>query len=219
MICIFFACNNNPQQESKQTSASPTEEQQTTRPKPAIIFFGNSLSAGYGISPDSAFPALIQNRLDSLGYQYQVVNAGVSGETTATGKSRVGWVVSRQPVEIFVLELGGNDGLRGIPVEETRKNLEAIIDSVRATHANAKIVLAGMMVPPNMGPDYSREFTAIYPAVAKAKQVALIPFLLEKVGGEPELNLPDGIHPTAEGHALVAENVWAVLKDIVQQTE
>lgn len=181
-----------------------------------IIFFGNSLTAGFGIDPSEAFPALIQNRLDSLGMHYTVVNAGLSGETTASGVNRVDWVIGQQRVDVFVLELGGNDGLRGIPVEETKKNLLAIIEKVRSKHPKAEIILAGMMVPPNMGPKYSKDFMAVFPAVAKQANVKQIPFILENVGGEKELNLEDGIHPTPEGHKLVRENVWKLLDDIVQ---
>lgn len=151
---------------------------------------------------------MIQERLDSLGYEYNVINAGVSGETTASGLSRVEWVVKRQPVEIFILELGGNDGLRGIKPEETNKNLRAIIDKVRKIHPDVKILLAGMMVPPNMGQAYAEEFQKIFPKIAEEKNVNLIPFLLKDVGGEADLNLPDGIHPTPEGHKIVAETVW-----------
>lgn len=181
-----------------------------------IVFFGNSLTAGFGIDPSEAFPALIQKRLDSLGFHYTVVNAGLSGETTASGVNRVDWVIGQQQVDVFVLELGGNDGLRGIPAEETRKNLLSILEKVRTKYPNAQIILSGMMVPPNMGPKYSKEFTGIFPAVAKQAGVKLIPFLLENVGGEKELNQDDGIHPTPEGHQLVMENVWNVLKTVVQ---
>jgi acyl-CoA thioesterase I len=189
-----------------------TEESST---KKVIVFFGNSLTAGYGIDPGEAFPALIQNRIDSLGMGYTVVNAGVSGETTATGVNRVEWVIAQNPPDVFVLELGGNDGLRGIPVEETKKNLLAIIEKVRGKYPDAKIVLAGMMIPPNMGPAYSKDFMAVFPTVAKEGNVKLIPFLLDKVGGEPELNLPDGIHPTEAGHKIVAETVWGVLREVL----
>jgi acyl-CoA thioesterase-1 len=206
------AKENTADTEGKESAAA----EKTTVAKKYIIFFGNSLSAGYGVEPSEAFPALIQNRLDSLGMSYTVVNAGVSGETTATGDSRVAWVMSQQPVDVFVLELGANDGLRGIAVAETKKNLLSIIDKVRAAHPNAEIILAGMMVPPNMGPTYSKEFLDVYPFVAKEKKVRLIPFLLQNVGGEDSLNQADGIHPTPEGHKLVTENVWEVLKDVVK---
>jgi acyl-CoA thioesterase-1 len=178
--------------------------------KPVILFFGNSLSAGYGLAPEEAFPALIQQRLDSLGRDYRVVNAGVSGETSAGGLGRVDWVL-RQAVDIFVLELGGNDGLRGIPPAETKANLQAIIDAVRNKYPQARIILAGMEAPPNMGQAYTTAFRRIFSELAQANDIALIPFLLEGVGGEAALNLPDGIHPNAEGAKIVADNVWEVL--------
>lgn len=183
--------------------------------KKNIIFFGNSLTAGYGLEPTQAFPALIQRKIDSLGLPYQVVNAGLSGETTAGGKNRIDWIL-KQPVDIFVLELGGNDGLRGIPISETRANLQEIIDRVRAKNPEVKIVLAGMQVPPNMGRRYAQEFQQLFRDLAQKNNTALIPFLLEGVGGIPELNLPDGIHPTAQGHEIVAENVWSVLKTVLK---
>ena len=179
--------------------------------RPVIVFFGNSLSAGYGLEPEQAFPALIQQRLDSLGYDYEVINAGVSGETSAGGKARVDWIL-RQPVDIFVLELGGNDGLRGIPPEETRANLQAIIDKVQAEQPEAQIILAGMEAPPNMGADFTGAFRRLYPALAAENDIPLIPFLLAGVGGEPHLNQPDGIHPNARGARIVADNVWEVLE-------
>src|SRR2546423_1606042 len=170
-----------------------------------ILFFGNSLTAGYGVEPSEAFPALIQKKIDSLHLSFKVINAGVSGETTSGGLGRIDWIL-KQPPKIFVLELGGNDGLRGIPIKETKKNLQAIIDRVKARNPETKIILAGMMIPPNMGSQYTREFQNIYPALAKENQVALIPFLLEGVGGNANLNQSDGIRPTPEGHKIVAEN-------------
>jgi len=186
--------------------------------RPRIVFFGNSLTAGYGLDPQEAFPALIQRRLDSLGYNYQVVNAGLSGETTAGGLERVDWVL-RQRVDVFVLELGGNDGLRGVAPEVSEKNLLAIVDKVRAKYPQCLIVLAGMEAPPNMGAEFTAKFRAMYPAVAKARNLTLIPFLLDGVGGVASLNLPDGIHPTAAGHRLVAQNVWAVLQTVLPKPQ
>ena len=176
-------------------------------PKKTILFFGNSLTAGYGIDPEESFAGRIQTRLDSLQKEYRAINGGLSGETTAGGLSRLDWFLEEEPY-LFVLELGGNDGLRGIPLTETKKNLLAIVDKVRAKYPNTKIILAGMQIPPNMGQEYTEEFKAIYPAVAKEKNIELIPFLLEGVAGDPDLNLPDGIHPTAEGHRLVMETLW-----------
>jgi len=218
LIVFLTACNSNPKKEEK-TTEKEVEENVTEKEeqKNNIIFFGNSLTAGYGVEADEAFSALIQKRLDSLGYDYNVINAGVSGETTASGLSRVEWVVKRQPVEIFVLELGGNDGLRGIEPQETNKNLRAIIDKVREIHPEVEILLAGMMVPPNMGQAYASEFQKLYPKIAEEKNVNLIPFLLKDVGGEADLNQPDGIHPTPEGHKIVAETVWNYLKEILKK--
>jgi acyl-CoA thioesterase I len=179
-----------------------------------LLFFGDSLTAGYGLDPDEAFPALIQRKLDETHPGWRVVNAGLSGETTAGGLRRLDWIM-RQPVDIFVIELGGNDGLRGIPPETSRANLEAMIKRIRERAPDVKVVLAGMQMPTNMGPDYTRQFGAMYPDLAEKLDVVLIPFLLEGVGGVPRLNLPDGIHPTAEGHKIVAETVWQTLKPLL----
>lgn len=182
--------------------------------KKTLLFFGDSLTAGYGVDPDEAYPALIQQRVDAAGLPWRVVNAGLSGETTAGGLRRLDWIL-RQKVDIFVIELGGNDGLRGIPPATTRANLETMIRRVRERQPAVKVVLAGMQLPTNMGPEHTRDFAAIYPEVAREQDAVLIPFLLEGVGGVPALNLPDGIHPTPQGHAIVAETVWAVLRPLL----
>jgi acyl-CoA thioesterase-1 len=179
-----------------------------------IIFFGDSLTAGYGLDPDEAYPALIQKKLDATGQPWRVVNAGLSGETTAGGLRRLDWIL-RQPVDIFVIELGGNDGLRGIASETSRANLQLMIERVRAKYPHAAIVLAGMQLPTNLGPEHTRQFAAMYPELAQANRVTLIPFLLDGVGGVPRLNQADGIHPTAEGHCLVAETVWKAIKELL----
>lgn len=179
-----------------------------------IVFYGDSLTAGYGIDPEAAFPALVGKALESKGKEVKVVNAGLSGETSAGGLSRIDWVL-RQPVDIFVLELGANDGLRGLPIEQTEKNLQAIIDKVKAKNPGVKIVIAGMMVPPNMGPDYSSRFQKIFPELARRNDAALIPFLLQDVAGIETLNQADGIHPNPEGHRIVARNVLAVLEPLL----
>lgn len=186
----------------------------TPAPK-TILFFGNSLTAGYGVGVDQAFPAIIGRRIDSLHWPYQVINAGLSGETSAGGKSRIGWVI-RQPVDIFVLELGANDGLRGIPVTATTANLQAIIDSVKRKYPAVKIVLAGMQALPSMGSAYTSAFSSIFPHLAAKNKAALIPFLLQGVGGIPQLNQADGIHPTQQGHRIVANNVWQVLRPLLK---
>jgi acyl-CoA thioesterase I len=179
-----------------------------------VIFFGDSLTAGYGVDPDEAYPALIQKKIDDDGLPWRVVNAGLSGETTAGGLRRLDWIL-RQRVDIFVLELGGNDGLRGIPPATTRANLEAMIKRIRERHPDAKVILAGMQLPTNMGPEHTREFAAIFPAVAETHRAVLIPFLLEGVGGVASLNLPDGIHPTPQGHQIVADTVWDILRPLL----
>ncbi|MGE5944383.1 MAG: arylesterase [Flavobacteriales bacterium] len=186
----------------------------TTSKDKLILFFGNSLTAGMGLDVEEAFPAVIQHKLDSLGLSYKVINAGLSGETTASGKNRVEWILN-QKVDVFVLELGANDGLRGIPPSETKSNLQAIIDIVREKNPDVKIVLAGMQMPPNLGEDYTTEFKNIFPELAEKNNIELIPFLLENVAGIPELNQGDGIHPTVEGQKILAENVWVVLEDIL----
>jgi acyl-CoA thioesterase-1 len=189
-------------------AAAPAAETRT------IVFFGDSLTAGYGIAQEAAFPALIQEKIDAAGRPWRVVNAGLSGETTSGGVRRLDWIL-RQKVDIFVLELGGNDGLRGIPTETTRGNLLTMIKRVREKYPEARVVLAGMQIPTNMGAEYGEAFAAIYPAVAKETGAVLIPFLLEGVGGVPRLNLPDGIHPTEQGHRLVAETVWTFLSPLL----
>jgi acyl-CoA thioesterase I len=215
LLTLFLgivSCNNNSTDSThKKQEEVANKPLDTLNKKKTILFFGNSLTAGYGVDPAEAYPALIQDKIDSLHLNYKVVNAGVSGETTSSGNSRIDWIL-KQPVDIFVLELGANDGLRGIPLPVTEKNLQSIIDKVKAKYPPAKIILEGMQIPPNMGPDYTAEFKEIYPRLASKNKIELIPFLLKNVGGDPKLNQRDGIHPTAEGHKIVAENVWEVLK-------
>jgi acyl-CoA thioesterase-1 len=182
--------------------------------KRTILFLGNSLTSGYGLNTEEAFPAVIQAKIDSLGWNYEVINAGISGETTSAGRSRMTWMLKRA-VDVLVIELGANDGMRGVPLEVTRQNLQAIVERARQAYPDVQIVIAGILVPPNLGPEYTSEFREIFPKLARKNKVALIPFLLEGVGGIAELNLADGIHPTIEGHRIVAENVWNVLEPIL----
>lgn len=196
-------------------NAAPVQENKSAEPR-TILFLGNSLSAGYGLGTEFAFPALIQEKIDSLGWNFKVINAGLSGETSSGGLRRIDWLLQRK-IDVFFLELGANDGLRGIPLDLTEQNLQAIIDRVKAKNAEVKIVIAGMLVPPNMGREYSSKFRTLFQNLAKKNDAALVPFLLEGVGGNPKLNLPDGIHPTAEGHHIVARNVWQVLKPVLQE--
>ena len=202
LVCLFFCLG---------LAAAPAHAAPKT-----IVFFGDSLTAGFGLAEpaEQAFPALIQKKIDADQLVWRVVSAGLSGETTSGGLRRVDWVL-RQPIDLFVLELGGNDGLRGIEPAVSRRNLQGIIDRVRAKNPATKIVLAGMFMPPSLGADYANEFAAMYPSLAEANHVALVPFLLEGVGGDSALNQADGIHPTAAGHAIVAENVWKVLRPLL----
>ena len=187
--------------------------QASSNPK-VILFFGDSLTAGYGLSPDQAFPALIEKNCTSNATPCKAINAGLSGETSAGGLSRIDWVL-RQPIDVFVLELGANDGLRGLPLDQTKKNLQAIIDKVKGKYPKVKIVIAGMLVPPNMGPDYTSRFREIFPELAQKNNATLIPFLLEDVAGHEKLNLGDGIHPNPEGHRIVADNVYKILNPLL----
>jgi acyl-CoA thioesterase-1 len=179
-----------------------------------IIFYGDSLTAGYGLAPEYAFPALVDGLLRDQGLDYKVVNAGVSGETSSGGVTRIDWILN-QKVDIFVLELGANDGLRGIPTEKTFENLQEIIQQVRSKYPACKIVVVGMHVPPNMGKEYADNFSGIYPRLVKESNTAFMPFLLTDVAGNPDLNLPDGIHPNAEGHKIVAKNILKVLEPLL----
>jgi acyl-CoA thioesterase-1 len=212
-MVLGFACKQAAPADNKAENPTTAPQNTTTTARRNIVFFGNSLTAAYQLSPEQGFPALIQRKIDSLQLPYTCINAGLSGETTADGVSRVDWVL-QQPVDIFVLELGGNDALRGLPLDASKKNLQAIIDRVKATYPQCKMVIAGMQAPPNLG-SYTVTFRDMYPALAKTNNATLIPFLLENVGGHPELNLKDGIHPNVEGQKIVAENVWAILKPLL----
>jgi len=222
-ILVFFvvvSCGN----ETKSKAVLNNDENVITDTEVAeesssktILFFGDSITAGYGLDDtNDAFPGIIQTKIDSLGLGYTVINSGVSGETTAGGRSRIDWILN-QSIDIFVLELGANDGLRGVPITETKANLQTIIDAVKTKDENIKIILAGMEMPPNMGQDYTTEFRTIFSDLASKNELVFIPFILENVGGVKELNQRDGIHPTAEGHRIVAENVWEVLLPVIEE--
>ena len=183
-------------------------------PGKIILFYGDSLTAGYGLAPEQAFPAIIGRELNSTGEQYKIINAGLSGETSAGGLNRLDWIL-REPVDVFVLELGANDGLRGLPLEQTEKNLQQIIDKVKTKYPQTTIVIAGMMVPPNLGEEYSEQFRSIFPKLARQNKALLVPFLLEGVAGDESLNLPDGIHPNTDGHEIVANNVLKVIVPVL----
>lgn len=206
---------------SPDASSQPAEGQAATdtveaaQQRKNIVFFGNSLTAAYGLDDVSkGYVSLLQHRLDSLGLPYRTINAGRSGDTTAEGLDRLDWV-TKQDVAIFVLELGGNDALRGIQPSASLENLDAIIQHVKSKYPDAKIVLAGMQAPPNMGKTYTDAFREMYPTLAKRHGAALIPFFLEGVGGVPELNQGDRIHPNEKGQLVLLENVWAVLEGLL----
>lgn len=216
---FLISCGNDKSPKNSETLESGTKEvadAPTETKTNTILFFGDSITAGYGLqSTDEAYPALIQKKIDSLGFDYTVINSGVSGETTAGGKSRIDWILN-QDIAIFILELGANDGLRGVTVSETQRNLQAIIDAVRAKNASTEIILAGMELPPNMGRDYTAEFRAVFSNLAETNDVEFIPFILKDVGGIAELNQNDGIHPTAKGHSIIANTVWEYLEPLLK---
>ncbi|MGY4385308.1 acyl-CoA thioesterase-1 [Pedobacter sp. UYP24] len=213
VMIMLFSCNGK-QSEKEVKGTGETDELKKNEKAPSkktILFFGTSLTAGYGLeSTDQAYPQLIQHKIDSLKLPYQTVNAGLSGETSAAGKGRIDWML-KQHIDIFVLELGANDGLRGIPVRETTGNLQAIIDRVKQKYPEAKLMLAGMEVPPNMGKKYTTDFRNMFKTLATDNKMTFLPFLLRNVAGIPSLNQADGIHPTAKGQVIVAENVWSKL--------
>lgn len=182
-----------------------------------VLVLGDSIAAGYGLDLEEAFPALLQEKIEQAGLNYKVVNAGLSGDTTAGGLRRISWLL-RQPVDVLLLELGGNDGLRGIDPDETAKNLQGIVDKVRAKNPNTLIVIAGMQMPENMGKDYAERFREVFPEIAQKNRATLIPFLLEGVGGKADLNQADRIHPTAEGHRMIAKTIWKVLQPVLNGT-
>ena len=206
----LFSCTGTNKDSKQANSASETQTSAKTNQAANILFFGTSLTAGYGLDPGEAYPELIQHKLDSLKLPYKAINGGLSGETSAGGKGRIDWLL-KQPLAIFVLELGANDGLRGVAVSETTANLQAIIDQVKAKYPKAKLMLTGMEVPPNMGDQYASDFRNMFKTLAAKNKMTFLPFLLEGVAGIPKLNQNDGIHPTAVGQRIVAKNVWEKL--------
>jgi acyl-CoA thioesterase I len=214
LICFFFGCNRSRNEEKKETppefKSTPADQDK----RPVIVTFGNSLTAGPGVDPSENYPSRLQALLDNSGYSYRVVNAGVSGETSAQGLNRIQSIIDLHPA-VVIVEFGANDGLRGLPVETIRRNLADIVARLQAS--GARVVLAGMRVPPNYGPQFASAFGEIYQKVASQYKVALIPFFLEGVGGHAELNQDDGIHPTAEGYGIVVKNVWSVLQPLLRK--
>jgi len=211
LVGLCLSCGGT---KAKKSDTEPSDS--TVSPgrdlRPVIVAFGDSLTAGAGVDPDKNYPAKLQAKIDSAGYRYRVVNAGVSGDISSQGLDRVESVASLYPA-VVIIEFGANDGLRGLPSETIRRNLASIIQRLQSV--GAKIVLAGMEIPPNYGPQYTSSFRDIFPSLAKEYRTSLIPFFLEKVGGHPELNQEDGIHPTAQGYGIVVENVWKVLRPLL----
>ncbi|HEY2140027.1 MAG TPA: arylesterase [Chthoniobacterales bacterium] len=182
-----------------------------------MVFLGDSLTAGLGVQPGEAFPALVADKIRGAGLPYQVENAGLSGDTSAGGLRRIDWILQK-PVDLLVLELGANDGLRGLDLKSMKANLQAIIDKTKAKNPRVKIVLAGMQVPPNLGAEYAAGFQRVFDELARENNATLIPFLLEGVGGHRELNQQDLIHPSPAGHRIVADLVWRTLEPILRQS-
>ena len=218
-LCMTFiiSCAEKNKPVNEQPAVKKEKTSQPVDVTKTILFFGNSLTAGYGLDDVAeSYPSLIQDKIDSLHLPYKTINGGVSGETSADGNSRIAWLL-KQKIDVFVLELGGNDGLRGISPKETTRNLQSIIDKVKTKYPEVKLVLLGMQVPPNMGRNYSNQFKEIYPQLASKNNMTLLPFMLQGVGGIASLNQADGIHPTAAGTRVVAENVWSVLKGVLSE--
>lgn len=184
--------------------------------EPLVLFLGDSLTIGYGLDSAFSYPALIEAKIEAQGYPYEVVNAGVSGDTTAGGLRRFDWLAKRR-IDVLVLALGGNDALRGVEPESTRKNLQGIIEKARASNPEIRIVLTGMQAPPNLGSRFTEPFRSLFPELAEKNQLDYVPFLLEGVAGDRTLNQADGIHPTAEGQEILAENVWKVLERVLRE--
>jgi len=215
---MIISCGNEKENNSVSSEVNIEEPMSTKNVKfeseAVILFYGNSLTAGYGLDPSQSFPSIIEDKIDSLGLPYQVVNAGLSGETTSGGLQRIDWVLN-QDIDIFFLELGANDMLRGLPLKDTKNNLQGIIEKVREKDPSIKIGLFEMLASPNMGADYSKGFTQIYADLAAEEGVKLIPFFLEGVAGETQYLLPDGKHPNAAGQVIVADNIWQHLQPML----
>jgi acyl-CoA thioesterase I len=216
LLALTVACGRDETPRTPPTTTAPPPELAAGGDaRPAVVFLGTSLTAGLGVPLDAAYPARIQERIDASGLGFRVVNAGVSGDTSAGGLRRIEWLL-RQPIAVLVLELGANDMLRGQDVAAMRANLQQIIDRARTRYPDVDIVIAGMQSAPNLGDAYAQEFAGAFADLASANGAALIPFLLDGVASVAELNQADGIHPTAEGQERVADNVWRVLEPVLR---
>jgi len=211
VLCGCRGSRDAPATAAPEVRVSPS----TAGAAPVVLFVGTSLTAGYGLDPDHAYPALIQKKLEEAGLPHRAVNAGVSGETSAGARRRMDWLLS-QPVAVLVVETGANDGLRGQDPRATRENIQAIFDRARQQSPPPKLMLLGMLAPPNYGREYVRGFREIYPDLARRNRAVLVPFLLEGVAGVPDLNQPDGVHPTVAGQERLAETVWTYLRPMLE---
>lgn len=223
MFCVFLtgtllsACSPEQPAPRQQPVAQPPDASESPQPSAmTILCLGDSLTDGFGLDRSQAYPARLQEKIDALGWNFKVINAGVGGETTAAALRRLDWLLQKR-TDVLILALGGNDGLRGLPLTEIRKNLGAIISRATSRYSQLKVVVAGIQIPPNYGTQYVRGFGALFPEVAARHRALLIPFLLEGVGGRPELNFPDGIHPNGRGQEIVAENVWKVIEPVLRK--
>lgn len=211
LAAFILACGRE-----ERKPAAPVGGGTDSTPRGQVVFLGTSLTAAYQLDPEDGFPALVQARIDSAGLPFEVVNAGQSGESSAGARSRLRWLLE-QPVDVLVLETGGNDMLRAADVDSLRANIQAIVDTVRRVHPRAEIVLVGMLAAPNLGEAYGARFNAVYPELASRNRLPFVPFLLEGVAGEAELNLGDGIHPNEAGHRRIAGTVWRTLEPILRR--
>jgi acyl-CoA thioesterase-1 len=211
VIAGLSGCGQTPQAKSQAAGRTSSDAD-----RPTVLFLGTSLTAGLGLTPEQAYPALIQRKIDSAGLNYTVVNAGVSGETSAGARNRIDWLLQR-PIGVLVVETGANDGLRGLPADSLRANIKAILERARRLRPAPKLMLLGMRIPPNYGRAYSEQFRAVYPELAREYGATLVPFLLEGVGGVAALNQPDGVHPTTQGQKKMAETVWRVLEPVLRE--
>ena len=219
MVMVLAACAGGGSPESSEGRARETSSDGVASPatlRRTIVFVGTSLTAGMGLDPEQAFPALLAEKIDSAGLPYEVVNAGNSGETSAGALRRIDWIL-RQPMDVLVIETGANDGLRGIRPDSVRANIQGIIDRVKAAKPETKILLVQMEAPPNFGPRYTAEFRRIFPDLARENDLELLPFLLEDVAGKAELNQGDGMHPNADGARVTAETLWEALEPVLRE--
>jgi len=217
VLLLLLGCSPETKAHGNQPANAAIGVADSATDEPSIVILGTSLTAGLGLDPDQSYPAVLQRIIDSAGYHYRVINAGVSGESSAGALQRIGWVLSKPPA-VLIIETGANDGLRGQNTDSLRQNIVAIIDSARRLAPRAVVLLAGMETMPNLGPEYARKFHEVYPSLAASEHIPLIPFLLEGVAGVDSLNQNDGIHPNPVGARMVARNVWAVLQPILRRT-